>query len=168
MTHPIILDIARIEASHLSGLVEQFAELLEDSVESPRPSEDPAVLRLVPHAYRDPEDAREFREVTESDLLGRRQSDAAVVLATLSQASVGAVEVSDPVFAEMATVTLDADQAQAWLRTLSAIRLVLATRLGIADVDDHDEDDPRFGIYDWLGFRLGTLVSALDSVTQDD
>ncbi|WP_404433221.1 DUF2017 domain-containing protein [Microbacterium lacus] len=170
MTRPlnptITLDIARIEASHLSGLVGQFAELLEESQDSPRGTADPAVLRLVPDAYEDVDDAREFRDVTESDLLGRRQTDAAVVLASLSQASAGDIEVTDAAFAEMAVVTLDDDQAHAWLRTLSAIRLVLATRLGIADVDEHDEDDPRFGIYDWLGFRLDTLVAAVESLEE--
>ena len=43
---------------------------------------------------------------------------------------------------------------------LAAIRLVLATRLGIRSEEDHDEDDPRFGIYDWLGYRLDGLVQA--------
>ncbi len=162
----ITLDIARIEASHLAGLVGQFAELLEESQDSPGAAADPAVLRLVPDAYEDADDAREFRAVTEADLLGRRQADAAVVLASLAQASTGDIEVTDPAFAEMAIVTLDDDQAHAWLRTLSAIRLVLATRLGIADVDEHDEDDPRFGIYDWLGFRLDTLVAAVESMDE--
>ena len=38
----------------------------------------------------------------------------------------------------------------------------LATRLGVAEADDHDSADPRFGIYDWLGYRLDGLVGALD------
>ena len=61
-------------------------------------------------------------------------------------------------------VTLDHDGAAAWLRTLTALRLVLASRLGIAHEDDHDEADPRFGIYDWLGYRLDSLVRALDGM----
>ena len=52
--------------------------------------------------------------------------------------------------------------ARAWLRTLAAIRLVLASRLGIEVAEDHDPDDPRFGIYDWLGYRLDGLVAAVD------
>ena len=59
---------------------------------------------------------------------------------------------------EQTDIRLDPDEVQAWLRTLAAIRLVLATRLGIEGADDHDEDDPRFGIYDWLGYRLDGLV----------
>ncbi len=60
---------------------------------------------------------------------------------------------------------LDPEDLQAWLRTLAAIRLVLATRLGIKTEDDHDEDDPRFGIYDWLGYRLDGLVRAAEART---
>ena len=52
--------------------------------------------------------------------------------------------------------------ADALLRTLAAIRLVLASRLGVDDEDTHDNDDPRFGIYDWLGYRLDALLTALD------
>jgi len=51
--------------------------------------------------------------------------------------------------------------AHAWLRTLAAVRLVLATRLGIGDADEHLDGDPRFGIYDWLGYRLDGLVRAM-------
>lgn len=36
-------------------------------------------------------------------------------------------------------------------------------RLGIVEAEDHDSDDPRFGIYDWLGYRLDGLVGALDA-----
>ena len=56
-----------------------------------------------------------------------------------------------------------AADVSALLRTLSAIRLVLATRLGIQADDDHDASEPRFGIYDWRGYRLDSLISAIDA-----
>ena len=59
-------------------------------------------------------------------------------------------------------VALGESEAQAWMRTLSAVRLVLATRLGIQTEDDHKPDDPRFGVYDWIGYRLEGLITALD------
>jgi Tfp pilus assembly protein PilN len=49
-------------------------------------------------------------------------------------------------------VELDAGAVTAWLRTLTAVRLVMATRLGITTEAEQD-DDPRFGVYNWLGFR---------------
>lgn len=155
----IVLELARIEAAHLAGLVVQFDELLEESDDS---GDDPAVLRLVPDAYADPEAAREFREVTEGDLLGRRRADAARVLATLADVGELGDDLDDPAFVEQVAIVLDRDDVQSWLRTLAAIRLVLATRLGIIDDDQHDHEDPKYGIYDWLGFRLDGLVNALD------
>ncbi|GAA1965392.1 DUF2017 family protein [Microbacterium deminutum] len=156
----VALDLTRIEAAHLAGLVTQFAELIEESSVS---AGDPAIGRLVPDAYADdPDAAREFRDLTEEDLLARRRSDAGVVLATLQDAAVIPDDPDDPRLVEATEIRLDAAAVQAWLRTLAAIRLVLASRLGIEGPDDHDEDDPRFGIYDWLGYRLHGLVTAVD------
>ena len=53
------------------------------------------------------------------------------------------------------------------MRTLTAIRLVIASRLGIEDEDDRDEDDPRFGVYDWLGYRLEGLHAGVRAVIRD-
>jgi hypothetical protein len=41
------------------------------------------------------------------------------------------------------------------------VRLVMATRLGITTEEEQD-DDPRFGVYNWLGFRLEGLLQAID------
>jgi kynurenine formamidase len=48
------------------------------------------------------------------------------------------------------------------IESLAAVRLVLASRLGIERPEDHDAEDPRFGIYDWLGYRLDGLIRAVD------
>lgn len=149
-----------MEAAHLAGLVTQFAELLADTQVS---TSDPAIARLVPDAYADDETAaREFREVTERDLLDRRRADAELVLASLT----GIAEIpedaepDDPALTQVEIVELGPDDVRAWLRALAAIRLILATRLGIQSEDDHDPQDPRFGIYEWLGYRLDGLVRA--------
>ncbi|MFG6491787.1 DUF2017 family protein [Microbacterium sp. P03] len=160
----VVLEITRIEATHLAGLVVQFLDLLDDSAGTSE-SGDPAIARLVPDAYRgDAVSAREFREVTETDLLGRRTTDSRVVLETLGPDAQldddSGLGLDDPRLEQILTLALDAEQVRAWMRTLAAIRLVIATRLGIVTDDDHDEDDSRFGIYDWLGFRLDGLVRA--------
>ena len=156
----VVLEVARLEAAHLAGLVGQFAELLRESTPE---DGDPAIARLVPSAYADDEvAAREFRALTQADLLDRRGSDAGLVLASLQDAAQISEDPDDPALLEQVEIRLDPETAQAWLRTLAAVRLVLATRLGVADEDDHDHDDPRFGVYDWIGYRLDGLVAALD------
>lgn len=155
----VALEITRLEAAHLSGLVSQFAELVDGAVSA---DGDPAISRLAPDAYESAEAAQEFRKLTEADLLDRRRDDAAAVIATLIEASDIPEDPDDPALLESCVIRLDQQTAGAWLRTLAAIRLVLATRLGITETDDHRADDPRFGIYDWLGYRLDGLVKALD------
>lgn len=161
----VIVELAQLEAAHLTDLVEQFAELIVDSGAHEAP-EDPAVARLMPDAYRDdPGASQEFRDLTRTDLLTRRAEDASTVLASLQLDGRRLSPTDfDPAQAQEAmTVRLDSAQSAAWLRTLAAVRLVLANRLGVTDEDDHDADDPRFGVYDWLGFRLEGLLHALDS-----
>jgi hypothetical protein len=153
----VVLEISGLEALHLAGLVGQFRDLLADT----RSAADPAVTRLLPDAYPDDEAAsREFRRLTGGDLLERRGQDAATVLRTLGIDGADLDPTSDP--DATIAVALGEGEALAWMRTLSAVRLVLATRLGIHTEDDHQPDDPRFGVYDWIGYRLDGLMTALD------
>ncbi|MFV9425775.1 MULTISPECIES: DUF2017 family protein [Microbacterium] len=152
----VVLEISGLEALHLAGIVGQFRDVVTDT----QRSDDPAVARLLPDAYPDDEEAtREFRRLTGDDLLGRRAADAEVVLRTLGMDG-GAHDQGDP--DATLTIALGEDEALSWMRTLSAVRLVMATRLGILSEDDHQPDDPRFGIYDWIGYRLDGLVTALN------
>ena len=90
----VVLDVARLEAAHLAGLVGQFAQLLRESAPD---DGDPAIARLVPTAYADDEDAaREFRSLTQADLLDRRASDAGLVLASLHDAAEIPEDPDDP------------------------------------------------------------------------
>ena len=153
----VVLEISGLEALHRAGIVGQFRDVVTDT----RRGDDPAVARLLPDAYPDDDEAtREFRRLTGDDLLGRRASDAEVVLRTLGMDGGDPASDGDP--DATLTVALGEDEALSWMRTLSAVRLVMATRLGIQKDDDHQPDDPRFGIYDWIGYRLDGLVTALD------
>jgi len=163
-----VLELTRMEAAHLAGLVAQFEELIQGAADGT--PDDPAIARLVPDGYTDDQEAAdEFRGLTQRDLLDRRESDAARVLATLHATGglpeEGSVtDPSDEALLQVIELRLDPGDLQAWLRTLAALRLVLASRLGIKTEEDHDGDDPRFGIYDWLGFRLDGLVRAADEM----
>ena len=159
----IILPLAVLEGVHLARLVDEFHGLLtSDAVDDAR---DPAVARLTPDVY--PEDAeasRAFADATRDDLLDRRAADAAVVRAALS----GFEEDPDGIGEEDALAPRDVvipdGELDAWLRTLTALRLVIASRLGIVHEDDLHEDDPRRGVYDWLGYRLDGLIRSADSL----
>lgn len=163
----VVLEITRLEAAHLAMLVSQFADLLADADDAGSAApDDPAIARLVPDGYADDLDAaREFRELTAGDLLRRRADDAGAVLRDLTVD--GIVPDAGTLGEEgmlVRDVVLDRDALGAWLRTLAALRLVLAERLGIHEEDDHHDDDPRFGVYDWVGYRLDGLVTAADAL----
>ncbi|GGH39173.1 DUF2017 family protein [Microbacterium album] len=151
----VLLTLTRIEVTHLADLVRQFADIVDSTPSAP----DPAVERLTPDAYpEDPETSREFRAVTRSDLLRRRAHDARVVLDDLAR-----VERTEDQLAPV-DVSLEGESIESWLRTLTSLRLVIATRLGITDEDHpHDPEDPRYGVYDWLGYRLEGLIQAADA-----
>lgn len=159
----VVMEITPLESMHLADLVRQFRDLLHAGADQPEARRDAAVARLVPDAYADDaEAARQFRELTEADLLGRRDRDALIVLTTLGDPGV-TESASDPL--AVAQLALTAEDVEAWLRTLAALRLILASRLEIHSDTDGDRADPRFGVYEWLGYRLETLVQAADRLT---
>ena len=94
-----------------------------------------------------------------------------MVLASL--AAIGPVESDDPLDSggEKARLNLDADEAQAWLRTLTDLRLALGTRLGVEEGDEEHwqalpDDDPRRHIqdvYERLRWIRETPVRALSA-----
>ena len=124
------------------------------------PPADPALRRLLPDAYSDDDAAAaEFRRYTDGSLRDGMRADAAVVAAALAEVADGGA------------IRIGAQDAEAWLRVLTDVRLVLATRLGIARASDQEvldtltADDPRSGayvIYNWLGYVLTDLLDALD------
>ena len=141
------------EVQILTELLSQLLDLYDEADES-----DPAIDRLSPAAYRENDEASaEFRRLTHTDLMVQRSADATAMLRTLDATQASAVEP-----ASSTTLVLDDAEALAWMRTLAALRLVMATRLGIDQNDDHDPDDPAYALYDWLGYRLETVVDARD------
>ena len=97
-----------------------FAQLEADLTVAP--PADPAVARLLPDASRDdPELAQSFRRLTEQDLRERKRDSL--------ELAAGAMRRRSP-------VVLDDSEAQALLKGLTDVRLVLAERLGIATDED--------------------------------
>lgn len=162
-TETIVMPITVIEEFHLAQLVDDFVELVDGS----RNDGDPALERLTPSPYPENADAAAgFADTTRDDLLDRRLADARRVRASLDAFSGGIDSLSEGEALLTHDVLVSADSIDAWLRTLTAIRLVIATRLGITS-DDDTGTDGRHDVYDWLGYRLELLIQAADELDAD-
>jgi uncharacterized protein DUF2017 len=130
------------EAALLLELLDELEGLLEDP-------EDPALRRLFPPAHTDRESEEQYRSLVGDQLLAGRAKALATVRDTLG---------SD---------RLDPDQADAWLRALNDLRLVLGTRLDVSEEIDWeavDLQDPRgrdLAVYGYLSWLQEQLVEAL-------
>ena len=171
------------EAHVLANLAGQVVELLRDrngaSESDPDPlalqlgmggpslpPEDPVLRRLLPDAYGDDEEeSAEFRRFTERSLTSVKVENAERLIASLEAGGLDDEGEMDTVV----EVELDPADVQAWLRSLTDIRLSIAVRLGIDSEDDQlalsESDDPAVStmvdVYDWLGYVQETLVGAL-------
>jgi len=113
-------------------------------------TDDPLLARLFPPAYADDaEKEAGFRVLARGELLEHRL------------AAIDAVEAS------LSAERLDPDEADAWLRSLNALRLVLGTRLDVREDDERgpiEPDDPEAAawlLYELLSALVDDLVSAL-------
>ncbi len=171
----ITMKLTDYEVTLLESLVEQFAGLLEADGEPAVPDDpfdrwqaeleesepldrsDPVIRRLFPDAYATDEAAsEEFRRLTHARQRTERLSQVEVVLSALQDSEAG----KHPV--QVRVIELDT-----WLKTLTAVRLALAVRLGITTADDIedldalDEDDPRsyiYRVYEWIAFLSESLL----------
>ncbi|SEQ02077.1 DUF2017 domain-containing protein [Microlunatus flavus] len=139
---------------------EALAKDLAVDPDDPEVPDDPVLRRMFPNAYpHDADASSDFRRFTERGLRTKKVADATVVLDDLAATDHGSSDLK-----------VVPEHVDAWLRTLTGVRLAVATRLGITDAEsaDHlsqlDEQDPRsymVSVYDWLGFAQETMVGAL-------
>jgi hypothetical protein len=179
-----VATVSGFEADLLRSLAAQLVELLRSEVAAPTAGddpleslvemdgpiaapEDPVLARLLPTAYPDdPEAAGDFRRFTERGLREGKAGNAAAVIEALEGAGLPAELGEDDLTLD---VELDAAAANVWMRSLTDMRLALATRLGVEEDDEEywdalPADDPRthvHEIYQWLGFLQETLVRAV-------
>ncbi len=139
---------------------EEIVKDLEGEPDEPGPLEDPVLKRLFPDAY--PARHRRFGRLSAVHRARSQGDEGRRGARRPGQARdnrAGRSRSQDP-----------ANEVESWLRTLTSVRLAVATRLGINDAAAADElaalpdDDPRsfmVSVYDWLGFAQETLISAL-------
>ena len=132
---------------------------LQVDPDEPEVSEDPVLRRMFPNAYpHDADASSDFRRFTERGLRTTKVTDAGWCWRTWRHRA-GSTD-----------LRVAPEHVEAWLRTLTSVRLAVATRLGVTDAEsaeqlaDLDESDPRsymVSVYDWLGFAQETMVGAL-------
>jgi hypothetical protein len=126
----------------LRSLYDDLSDLLADP-------DDPAVRRLFPPAHADPESQEQYRELVRDQLVTGRAQAVDVVRSTLAQ------------------TILSAEEADAWLRSLNDLRLVLGTRLDVSeDTDfevevDSSERGRQLAVYAYLTWLQEQFVEAL-------
>jgi Domain of unknown function (DUF2017) len=184
----VIANFSLLEADLLRSLAAQLVELLRneqalpDDAQDPMEAmfdftgphaapDDPVLARLLPAAYSgDDEAAAEFRRFTEPALRDSKAVSAASVLTALAEAGLPELGQEQGVDASVVIdVELSREVAMLWLKSLTDMRLALATRLGVEEGDDDfwlalPDEDPRrhaHDIYQWLGYLQETLVEAL-------
>jgi hypothetical protein len=173
-----------IEADLLGLAITQLLEMLNAGSADPELAASDGVFgRLLPDAYRDDDEAAaEFRRFTAPGLLERKVQNAQIVRDSLSVGEISEADAADPSAAPASganpdadtdttdrqpiTISLDPDAVQAWLRSLTDLRLTLADRLQISpdgDVQLTTEDMPFLrDVYEWLGMLQEELVYAID------
>jgi hypothetical protein len=130
------------EAALLRELLDELERLLDDP-------EDPALRRLFPPAHTDRESEEQYRSLVGDQLLAGRTKALATVRDTLGRDR------------------LDPDEADAWLRALNDLRLVLGTRLDVSEeidweaVDLQDARGRDLAVYGYLSWLQEQLVEAL-------
>lgn len=168
------LRLDRDEAEVLEQLIGQLIELLQSHSGTsldPDPlfasleiggteslPDDPALARLFPNAFEADTDAAAFRRVTEQGLVNRKLQDAIDVTSELG--------LSSRVTEHDATVETDITKTSmpVWVRTLTALRLAIAARIGLKKDEDHvrllgeDETRSTIMVYDWLGAILDSIL----------
>ncbi|MEU4015905.1 DUF2017 family protein [Microbacterium sp. NPDC028030] len=154
----LVTRMTLIEEIHLARLIDDFIELVDGS----RETDDPAIGRLTPSPYpEDSEAASQFADATRDDLLDRRLADAREARAALDDFASGVDQLTEKEAMSAREVLISPASIDAWLRTLTAIRLVIATRLGITDDEDAGESGPH-EVYEWVGYRLEMIIQAAD------
>jgi uncharacterized protein DUF2017 len=131
-------------------LLQLRAELLSLLASAP---DDPSLKRLFPPAYDDGRRNAEYRRLMEDELMDGLREAFDVMEATAGQDKLSPAE------------------ADAWLRALTDLRLVLGTRLDVREdtfaegLDLSDPRAPELAVYGYLSWLQEMLVAAVSQAS---
>ena len=129
---------------HERGILRELARTTRAQIADT--ADDPALRRLFPPAYDDPELDREYQQLTRAQLTTGRERALDLLQETVDR------DVLSP------------QEADAWLRALNDARLVLGTRLDVTEDFDWDALDPSeprapdFALYAYVSWIQEQLV----------
>ena len=132
------------ERALLADLASDLRARLEESFD------DPSFRRLFPPAYEDAENETAYRELAGDELLDGRRQALELLAATAGNDY------------------LAAEEADAWLRALNDLRLVLGTRLDVQEDALLDRPQtPELAVYGYLSWVQEQLVAVLAPAERD-
>jgi hypothetical protein len=140
-------------------------DLLAASAGPVDPPSDPALARLLPAAYLDDDEAAgEFRRLTDGDLRTAKRAALSRIVADISNGS--SPGTGEP---QRVRLALEDEDAKAWLRALTDVRLTLGTRMGVTDdleserasVEVGSPRDAEIAVYDWLSWLQDAMVGSV-------
>jgi hypothetical protein len=129
---------------HERGILRELARTMRAEIADN--AGDPALRRLFPPAFDDPELDREYQQLTRAQLTTGRERALELLQETVDR------DVLSP------------EEADAWLRALNDARLVLGTRLDVTEDFDWDALDPSeprapdFALYAYVSWIQEQLV----------
>jgi hypothetical protein len=129
------------EADLMRSLIDEIASLFDNGA----PRSDPVVERLFPDAYESRKDARAYRDLVGDDLRAGKKEALSTVENKLGPAG-------------DATLSLAANEIDAWLTVLTDLRLAIGTRLNVTEetMDEEpgpeDPDGAAKTVLHWLGW----------------
>jgi Domain of unknown function (DUF2017) len=134
----VLLRLSPEERALVASLAEELRAQLDAG------TDEPSLRRLFPPAYDDEQDEQAYRELAGDGLLDGRRQALELVAATAG---------SD---------RLSAEEADAWLRALNDLRLVIGTRLDVQeDALLEGPQSPELALYGYLSWVQEQLVAAL-------
>ena len=145
-----LFELEEFETAILGRLLDEMEQLVGGDADRT----DPAVDRLFPTAYQDPDDELAYRGLVEDSLRKEKLAAIAAAKDDLSAAP---------------EITLPRDEVDRWLALLTDLRLAIAARLDIdeekmsSEVDPGDEEAVPLSVLHWLGWVQGTMLEKIMS-----